>query len=114
VVAERGPHIMDPYTGQPTVGLASVTVVGTRLATVDACATAAFAMGLRARDWVESLNGYEAFGIILGGAAWQARGSGPTLADSARTGGQAKRLRRIHQMQNPARARARIPKIAVS
>src|SRR5262249_45742363 len=31
-VAERGAHIIDPYTGQPPAGLASITVVGTRLA----------------------------------------------------------------------------------
>src|SRR4029077_7427755 len=31
-VAERGAHIIDPYTGQPPAGLASVTVVGPRLA----------------------------------------------------------------------------------
>jgi FAD:protein FMN transferase len=73
-VAERGPHIINPHTGQPATGLASVTVVGTRLAAVDAYATAAFAMGPQARDWVESLDGYEAFAITSGGAAWQTTG----------------------------------------
>ena len=79
VVAEHGPHITDPYTGQPAAGLASVAVVGTRLAAVDAYATAAFAMGLQARDWVESLNGCEAFGITLGGAALAGQGFGAYL-----------------------------------
>ncbi len=37
--------------------LASVTLVGQRLTTVDAYATAAFAMGNAARDWVERLGG---------------------------------------------------------
>ena len=48
-VAERGPHIIDPYTGQPPAGLASITVVGATLAETDAYATAAFAMGSAAR-----------------------------------------------------------------
>jgi FAD:protein FMN transferase len=72
--AERGPHIVNPHTGQSATGLASVTVVGARLAAVDAYATAAFAMGSKARDWVESLDGYEAFAITPGGATWQTTG----------------------------------------
>ena len=44
-VAERGAHIVNPHTGQPATGLASITVVGARLAATDAYATAAFAMG---------------------------------------------------------------------
>jgi FAD:protein FMN transferase len=78
-VAERGPHIINPHTGQPATALASVTVVGTRLAAVDAYATAAFAMGPQARDWVESLDGYEAFAIAPDGAAWQTTGFGAYL-----------------------------------
>ena len=42
---ERGPHILDPHTGHPAAGALSVTVVGPELATADAYATAAFAMG---------------------------------------------------------------------
>jgi len=78
-VAERGPHIIDPYTGQPPVGLASITVVGARLAETDAYATAAFAMGSAARDWVESLDGYEGFAITAAGATWQTSGFGAYL-----------------------------------
>ena len=44
-VAERGPHIINPHTGRPAAGLASITVVGPGLALTDAYATAAFAMG---------------------------------------------------------------------
>jgi thiamine biosynthesis lipoprotein len=73
-VAERGPHIINPHTGRPATGLASVTVVGARLAAADGYATAAFAMGPRARDWVESLDGYEAFAITPDGATWQTTG----------------------------------------
>jgi FAD:protein FMN transferase len=78
-VAERGPHIIDPHTGQPAAGLASITVTGARLAAADAYATAAFAMGATARDWVESLDGYEAFAITLAGATWQTSGFGGCL-----------------------------------
>ena len=78
-VAERGAHIIDPYTGQPPVGLASITVVGATLAETDAFATAAFAMGSAARDWVESLDGYEAFAITAAGATWQTSGFGVYL-----------------------------------
>ena len=73
-VAERGAHIVNPHTGQPAAGLASLTVVGARLAATDAYATAAFAMGPAARDWVESLDGYEAYAITATGATWQTSG----------------------------------------
>ncbi|HTX27725.1 MAG TPA: FAD:protein FMN transferase [Streptosporangiaceae bacterium] len=73
-IAERGPHIIDPHTGQPAEGLASITVVGASLAAADAYATAAFAMGPAARDWVESLSGHEAFAVTPDGAAWQTSG----------------------------------------
>ena len=78
-VAERGPHIVNPHTGRPATGLASVTLVGTGLAETDAFATAAFAMGPAARDWVESLDGYEAFAITPVGATWQTSGLGVYL-----------------------------------
>ena len=75
--AERGPHILDPHTGQPASGLASITIVGPSLALADACATAAFAMGpARARDWTESLEGYAAFAITDAGDTWQTPGFG--------------------------------------
>jgi FAD:protein FMN transferase len=73
-VAERGLHIVNPHTGQPATGLASITMVGSALAATDAYATAAFAMGPGARDWVESLDGYEAFAVTPVGEAWQTSG----------------------------------------
>lgn len=81
--AERGAHITDPLTGRPASGLASLTMVGPSLTLADACATAAFAMGpALARDWTESLDGYEAFAITETGDTWQtpgfARHIGPT------------------------------------
>ena len=73
--AERGAHIVDPFTGRPASGLASITVVGRSLALADAFATAAFAMGPSlAREWTESLDGYEAYAIMPDGETWQTGG----------------------------------------
>ena len=48
---ERGEHIVDPLTGRPPSGALAVTVLGRDLATADAYATAAFAMGERGPAW---------------------------------------------------------------
>ena len=53
--AERGTHITDPHTRTPPTGLASVTVVGENLTLVDAYATAAFAMGSAAHNWLAGI-----------------------------------------------------------
>ncbi|MGW1892835.1 FAD:protein FMN transferase [Streptomyces sp. NPDC002004] len=74
--AERGHHILDPRTGLPAgSNLASVTLIGHRLTETDAHATAAFAMGDRARAWVATLAGHEALGVTAEGETW--RSSGP-------------------------------------
>jgi FAD:protein FMN transferase len=73
-VAERGQHIINPHTGAPATGLASVTVTGPSLTLADAYATAAFAMDGAARDWAESLDGYEAYAIAPDGSTWQTTG----------------------------------------
>jgi thiamine biosynthesis lipoprotein len=78
--AERGAHIVDPVAGRPAAGLASVTVAGPCLTQADAYATAAFAMGPdRAREWTESLDGYEAFAILPDGTTWRTSGFGAYL-----------------------------------
>jgi thiamine biosynthesis lipoprotein len=51
-IAERGSHIIDPHTRLATTAFASITIVGRRLADVDACATAALAMGASAPEWL--------------------------------------------------------------
>jgi thiamine biosynthesis lipoprotein len=80
-IAERGAHVIDPFTGRPASGLASVTVVGRSLALADAFATAAFAMGPSlARDWTESLDGYEAYAITPDGETWQTGGFASRVA----------------------------------
>ena len=61
---ERGEHIVDPHSGRPPAGVLSVTVVGPDLATADAYATAAFAMGEAGADWTARLRGYEAMTIL--------------------------------------------------
>ncbi|MFD5429094.1 FAD:protein FMN transferase [Streptomyces sp. NPDC127084] len=73
--AERGCHIVDPYTGKPPeVALASLTVVCPGLTQADARATAAYAMGDRARDWLEGLPDTEAFAVTADGRIWQTSG----------------------------------------
>lgn len=62
-VAERGRHILDPFTGAPADRLAAVSVVGRELSRVDAYATAAFAMGVAALPWLEALPGHA--GLIV-------------------------------------------------
>jgi thiamine biosynthesis lipoprotein len=62
-VGERGEHILNPFTGRPPAGVTGVTVVGRSLTRVDAYATAAFAMGNAAVDWLESQPGYE--GLVV-------------------------------------------------
>jgi thiamine biosynthesis lipoprotein len=61
----RGDHVLNPYTRRPPSGVLSVTVVGPQLATADAFATAAFAMGGEAgAHWSARLRGYEAMTIL--------------------------------------------------
>jgi thiamine biosynthesis lipoprotein len=61
---ERGDHIVDPRSGRRPAGVLSVTVIGPDLATADAYATAAFAMGEAGPAWTARLRGYEAMTIL--------------------------------------------------
>jgi thiamine biosynthesis lipoprotein len=63
---ERGPHIVDPRTGRPPSGVLAVTVVGPDLATADAYATAAYAMGAAGPAWTARLQGCCAMTILAG------------------------------------------------
>jgi thiamine biosynthesis lipoprotein len=72
--AERGTHVLDPFTGRPAAALASVTVVGRDLIRSDAYATAAIAMGDRAHQWLDSRAGYEAFAVAADGFGWWTAG----------------------------------------
>jgi thiamine biosynthesis lipoprotein len=85
---ERGEHIVDPHTGRPPRGVLSVTVAGPDLATADACATAAFAMGERGPRWTAGLRGYHAMTVLAGDRVLCTPGfvalcAGATAAESA-------------------------------
>jgi FAD:protein FMN transferase len=60
----RGEHVLDPHSRRPPRGVLSVTIVGPVLATADAYATAAFAMGEAGVGWTRRLDGYEAMTIL--------------------------------------------------
>jgi thiamine biosynthesis lipoprotein len=64
---ERGEHVIDPHTRRPPTDVLSVTVTGPDLATADAYATAAFAMGSRGGRWTAGLSGYESMVILADG-----------------------------------------------
>ena len=61
----RGPHVLDPHTGRPPRDVLSVTITGPDLATADAYATAAFAMGAVGPHWTARLRGYDAMTILV-------------------------------------------------
>ena len=63
----RGDHIIDPHNRLPASGLLSATIAGPDLATADALATAAFAMGERSAAWVTTLRGYECLALLSNG-----------------------------------------------
>ena len=84
---ERGAHIVDPRTGATPRGVLSVTVVGPRLATADAYATAAFAMGADGPAWTAGLRDHRALTIladdrVLATPGFLARCPGGSLAAS--------------------------------
>jgi thiamine biosynthesis lipoprotein len=63
----RGEHVVDPHSGGPPSGVLSVTITGPELATADAYATAAFAMGTAGPEWTTSLGLYEAMTVMEDG-----------------------------------------------
>jgi FAD:protein FMN transferase len=74
--AERGQHIVDPFTGRPATGIASATVVGSSLTCADGYATAAVVLGRAALPWIDTIDGYEALlvtteGEQLASKRWQ-------------------------------------------
>ena len=65
---ERGPHLIDPRTGQPASRVASATVTGPRLALADALATGVAVGGDEALPAVSRLAGYAAYLIRADGS----------------------------------------------
>jgi FAD:protein FMN transferase len=55
--AHRGRHVVDARTGRPQTGIASVTVVHSTLTWADIDATAAYALGSEAAEWLGSRPG---------------------------------------------------------
>jgi thiamine biosynthesis lipoprotein len=72
--AERGAHILNPHHGTPVTTFASLTLIGPRLTMTDSYATAAFARGDGAQNWLESLDGYEALAVLPDGQEWRTSG----------------------------------------
>jgi thiamine biosynthesis lipoprotein len=70
----RGDHVLDPHTRRPPDSVLSVTVTGRDLATADAYATAAFAMGERGPAWTARLRGYEAMTLLGDGRSLRTPG----------------------------------------
>lgn len=58
--ARRGRHLVDARTGRPVTGVASVTVTGPSLTWADIDATAAYAQGVHAADWLRTRLGRSA------------------------------------------------------
>lgn len=58
----RGQHVYNPHQpGQTLTDTKSLTVVGSNIYDADRFATAAFAMGARGLEFIESLTGFEAY-----------------------------------------------------
>lgn len=68
--AERGSHIVNPFTGQPATEIASATVVGADIVSADVFATAAVAMGTAARGWLQTLPDYAGYLMHADGEQW--------------------------------------------
>jgi thiamine biosynthesis lipoprotein len=66
-IRDRVAKVVDPHTRRPPRGVLSVTITGPDLATADAFATAAFAMGEAGPSWTARLVGYEALTILADG-----------------------------------------------
>ena len=61
---ERGSHLIDPRSGEPTARVASASVVGPDLGLADALATAVAVAGPAGLDFIEPLPDYEA--LVIG------------------------------------------------
>lgn len=71
---ERGDHVRDPHTGDAASELTSATVTGPELALADALTTGLFAAGARGLQYIDALDGYEAFIIDADGIGYATSG----------------------------------------
>ena len=88
---ERGAHVLDPVGGGPARGALSVTVIGRSLGSVDAYATAAFAMGRRGPEWTARLRGCEAMTVLDDGEVLSTQGWLRATSDPCRVRHDARR-----------------------
>jgi thiamine biosynthesis lipoprotein len=80
---ERGAHLIDPRSGQPSAAVASASVTGPDLGLADALATAIAVAGVPALDLIAGISGYAA--LIIGHDGVQQWTAGfPLAPDSAR------------------------------
>jgi FAD:protein FMN transferase len=90
---QRGSHVWDPLRHRPAEGLAQVTIVGPDLALADGYATAALAMGERARVFLTELGArgpYQGFTVDDAKGVWWSEGferHAPALRGLLRPGG---------------------------
>ncbi len=83
---ERGSHLLDPWSKQPTAGAASATVTGPDLGLADALATALAVAGEPGLAFIEPLADYEALVIGSDGSKSRTRRF-PTTADATASPG---------------------------
>jgi thiamine biosynthesis lipoprotein len=72
--AHRGQHVVDARTGQPPGGIASVTVIADSLTAADIDATAAYALGGDAAEWLASRPGRSGLVVWADGSTTVVRG----------------------------------------
>jgi len=71
----RGQHIYDPYErGKDITEILSLTVIGPNVCEADRFATAAFAMGFRGINFIETLDGFEGYVISRDGNGTETSG----------------------------------------
>ncbi len=70
----RGQHVFNPHTRRAPEGVLSVTITGPELASADAFATAAFAMGVDGPAWTARVRDYEALTLMADGSSLRTSG----------------------------------------
>lgn len=80
----RGQHIYDPHNYRTIDDIASLTVIGANIYDADRFATGAFAMGKSGINFIESLDGFEAYMIDSEQKAIMTSGFNQYVAESER------------------------------
>lgn len=82
--AHRGAHLVDARTGRPPEGVASVTVVADSLTDADIDATAAYAQGREAADWLRGRPGRTGLVVWADGSTTAVGGADPGVTAPVR------------------------------